>query len=44
MTVVSNDPIWWPIINNHRIFSYFVAVFFTAVIYDWVLTIGQEGS
>ncbi|OAX37854.1 hypothetical protein K503DRAFT_207607 [Rhizopogon vinicolor AM-OR11-026] len=41
MTVVSNDPIWWPVINSYRIYSYAEAVSFTAVIYDWVLTFEQ---
>ena len=24
MTIVSNDPIWWPIIDSHRSYSYFI--------------------
>ncbi|OJA16691.1 hypothetical protein AZE42_11719 [Rhizopogon vesiculosus] len=35
MTVVSNDPIWWPVINNYHIFSYFHVASSIAVIYDW---------
>ncbi|OJA15977.1 hypothetical protein AZE42_13761, partial [Rhizopogon vesiculosus] len=42
MPVVSNDPIWWPVIQSYRIFSYFEVASFIAVIYDWVLTFGQE--
>ncbi|OAX36339.1 hypothetical protein K503DRAFT_867650 [Rhizopogon vinicolor AM-OR11-026] len=42
MTVISNGPIWWPVINSSRVFSYFVVASSTAVIYDWVLTFGQE--
>ncbi|OAX30970.1 hypothetical protein K503DRAFT_806511 [Rhizopogon vinicolor AM-OR11-026] len=42
MTVVSNDPIWWPVINSYHIASYLQAVSFTVVTYDWVLTFGQE--
>ncbi|KAJ8588804.1 hypothetical protein M405DRAFT_862643 [Rhizopogon salebrosus TDB-379] len=35
MTVVSNDPIWWPVINSLRVYSYFLVVSFTVVLYDW---------
>ncbi|OJA17568.1 hypothetical protein AZE42_11786 [Rhizopogon vesiculosus] len=35
MTVISNDPIWWPVINSSHIFSYFVVASSAAVIYDW---------
>ncbi|KAG1736799.1 hypothetical protein EDB19DRAFT_1910132 [Suillus lakei] len=42
MTVVSNDPNMWPLIIFHRIFSYFTVAALTAVLYDWVLTFGQE--
>ncbi|KAG2139176.1 uncharacterized protein EDB93DRAFT_1253104 [Suillus bovinus] len=43
MTLVSNDPSWWPIINSNRVSSYFTVVASSAgVIYDLVLTLGQE--
>ncbi|KAG2342232.1 hypothetical protein BDR05DRAFT_371907 [Suillus weaverae] len=42
MTVVSNDPSWWPLINANLIFSYFVVAASAGVIYDWALTFGQE--
>lgn len=42
MTVVSNDPIMWPLIHSYRMLSYFVVAACTVVIYDWALTIGQE--
>ncbi|KAG1775280.1 hypothetical protein EV702DRAFT_1119873 [Suillus placidus] len=42
MTLVSNDPIWWPIINSSRVASYFMVAGSAGVIYDLVLTLGQE--
>ncbi|KAG1900347.1 uncharacterized protein F5891DRAFT_312395 [Suillus fuscotomentosus] len=42
MAIVSDDPIWWPIVNSYRLGSYFVVAAFVAVIYDWALTFGQE--
>ncbi|KAG0701490.1 hypothetical protein DFH29DRAFT_1080091, partial [Suillus ampliporus] len=42
MTLVSNDPSWWPFINAAHFASYFVVVSFAGLIYDWVLTFGQE--
>ncbi|KAG0700526.1 hypothetical protein DFH29DRAFT_617041 [Suillus ampliporus] len=42
MTVVSNSPGWWPSINSYRIGSYFVVSACAGLIYDWVLTFGQE--
>lgn len=42
MTLVSNDPSWWPIINANLIGSYFTAASSVALIYDWALTFGQE--
>ncbi|KAG2055314.1 hypothetical protein BDR06DRAFT_954074 [Suillus hirtellus] len=42
MTLVSNDSSWWPFINSYRIFSYFTVAASVGVIYDWVLTFGQE--
>ncbi|KAG2347255.1 hypothetical protein BDR05DRAFT_997016 [Suillus weaverae] len=45
MTLVSNDPIWWPSINSWRISSYCIVAAGVGVTYDWVfpaLTFGQE--
>ncbi|KAG2034937.1 hypothetical protein BDR03DRAFT_551619 [Suillus americanus] len=42
MTLVSNDPIWWPSINSYRIASYFIVAASAGVMYDWALTFGHE--
>jgi hypothetical protein len=42
MTIISDDPAWWPIISFYRFYSYFLAACSTAVVYDWVLIFGQE--
>ncbi|KAG0702503.1 hypothetical protein DFH29DRAFT_1079487 [Suillus ampliporus] len=42
MTLVSNDPSWWPLINVVRISSNFAVVACAALIYDWALKFGQE--
>ncbi|KAG1887779.1 hypothetical protein F4604DRAFT_1177917 [Suillus subluteus] len=42
MTLVSNDPSWWPLINANVIFSYFVVAASVGVMYDWALAFGQE--
>ncbi|KAG2341776.1 hypothetical protein BDR05DRAFT_1001351 [Suillus weaverae] len=45
MTLVSDDPSWWPYINSYRVSSYFVVAASAGVTYDWVLpalTLGQE--
>ncbi|KAG2049266.1 hypothetical protein BDR06DRAFT_1012229 [Suillus hirtellus] len=42
MTIVSNDPAWWPAINVYRFSSYFGVAAFVGVTYDWSLTFGQE--
>ncbi|KAG2107789.1 hypothetical protein BD769DRAFT_128579 [Suillus cothurnatus] len=42
MTLVSNDPSWWPFINASLIASYFVVASSVGVIYDWGLTLGNE--
>lgn len=42
MTLISDDPSWWPLINSSRIASYFAVAASAGVTYDWVLTIGQE--
>ncbi|KAG1787097.1 uncharacterized protein HD556DRAFT_1313036 [Suillus plorans] len=42
MTMVSNDPTWWPSIDVHRFASYFAVAAFVVITYDWALTFGQE--
>ncbi|KAG2032125.1 hypothetical protein BDR03DRAFT_970982 [Suillus americanus] len=42
MTVVSNDPIWWPLINASVNGSYFGVAASVGVMYDWALTLAQE--
>ncbi|KAG2048453.1 hypothetical protein BDR06DRAFT_777960 [Suillus hirtellus] len=42
MTLVSDDPMWWPSINSYRIASYFIVAASAGVMYDWVLTFGYE--
>ncbi|KAG1779128.1 hypothetical protein EV702DRAFT_1090472 [Suillus placidus] len=42
MTVVSNDPMSWPLIDSYLLSSYFSVACFTVVVYDWALTFGQE--
>ncbi|KIK45349.1 hypothetical protein CY34DRAFT_801707, partial [Suillus luteus UH-Slu-Lm8-n1] len=42
MTLVSNDPTWWPFINAGIIASYFLVASSAGLIYDWMLTFGQE--
>lgn len=42
MTLVSYNPSWWPSIYSYRISSYFVVAGSAGVMYDWVLTFGQE--
>ncbi|KAG2098725.1 uncharacterized protein F5147DRAFT_839577 [Suillus discolor] len=45
MTIISNDPVWWPFINVSRFASYFPVAAFVGVMYDWLfsaLTFGQE--
>lgn len=42
MSLVSDDPVWWSFIDWALIYSYFMAGSFTAIIYDWALTFGQE--
>ncbi|KAG2359083.1 hypothetical protein BDR07DRAFT_1488668 [Suillus spraguei] len=42
MTIVLNDPTWWPVINAFRFSSYFAVASFVVVMYDWALTFGQE--
>ncbi|KAG2144299.1 hypothetical protein DEU56DRAFT_910649 [Suillus clintonianus] len=42
MTIVSDDPSYWPLINSRRIASYFVVAAFVGVMYDWALSFGQE--
>ncbi|KAG2359373.1 hypothetical protein BDR07DRAFT_220155 [Suillus spraguei] len=42
MTVVSNDPGWWPTISWNMSFSYWTVAAAAVVVYDWALTLGQE--
>lgn len=42
MTLVSDDPSWWPLINANRISSYFIVASSVGFIYDWALTFEQE--
>ncbi|KAG2127635.1 uncharacterized protein EDB93DRAFT_1332637 [Suillus bovinus] len=42
MTILSNDPTWWPTIRAYNFSSYFVSAALVGVTYDWVLTFGQE--
>ncbi|KAG2117288.1 uncharacterized protein F5147DRAFT_833557 [Suillus discolor] len=42
MTVISNDPSWWPTINSNIIVSYWTVAAGVMVVYDWILTLGQE--
>ncbi|OAX32494.1 hypothetical protein K503DRAFT_805181 [Rhizopogon vinicolor AM-OR11-026] len=42
MTIVSNDPDWWPTIYISRGYSYFAVASFIVVFYDWALIFGQE--
>ncbi|OAX31544.1 hypothetical protein K503DRAFT_75904 [Rhizopogon vinicolor AM-OR11-026] len=42
MTIVLNDPGVWPVFSYFRAMSYFEVACFTAVVYDWALTFGQE--
>lgn len=42
MTVVSNDPTWWPFVNSYRVSSYFIVAACVGVMYDWALAFGQE--
>ncbi|KAG2342489.1 hypothetical protein BDR05DRAFT_948872 [Suillus weaverae] len=42
MTLILNDPNLWPFIDLNRIYSYFIVAASAGVMYDWVLTFGQE--
>ncbi|KIK33403.1 hypothetical protein CY34DRAFT_813638 [Suillus luteus UH-Slu-Lm8-n1] len=42
MTFVSNDTSWWSVINVDLFYSYWMIAAGVVVVYDWVLTIGQE--
>ncbi|KAG2073062.1 hypothetical protein BDR04DRAFT_1095537 [Suillus decipiens] len=42
MTIVSNDPSWWPMISRGIFFSYWTVSASVVVVYDCVLTLGQE--
>ncbi|KAG2034575.1 hypothetical protein BDR03DRAFT_598789 [Suillus americanus] len=42
MTVVLNDPSFWPTINWNIVDSYWIVAAGVLVVYDWILTLGQE--
>ncbi|OAX32958.1 hypothetical protein K503DRAFT_860059, partial [Rhizopogon vinicolor AM-OR11-026] len=42
MTLVSNDPSLWPLIDADRVSGYFAVACFTAMVYDWTVTFAQE--
>ncbi|KAG2087366.1 uncharacterized protein F5147DRAFT_841439 [Suillus discolor] len=42
MTYVSNDPSYWPYISANIFLNYWIVAAGIVVVYDWVLTIGQE--
>ncbi|KAG2126238.1 hypothetical protein DEU56DRAFT_983014 [Suillus clintonianus] len=42
MTLISDDPSYWPLINSGRVSSYFIVAAGVGVAYDWALTFGQE--
>ncbi|KAG1794877.1 uncharacterized protein HD556DRAFT_1442663 [Suillus plorans] len=42
MTVISNDPSWLPLIDLSFFYSYWIVAAGIVVVYDWVLTLGQE--
>ncbi|KAJ8581321.1 hypothetical protein M405DRAFT_868776 [Rhizopogon salebrosus TDB-379] len=42
MTIVSDDPSWWPLIELNLTGSYLAVVCFAVVVYDWALAFGQE--
>ncbi|KAG2098461.1 uncharacterized protein F5147DRAFT_777702 [Suillus discolor] len=42
MTIVSNDPSRWPTINFDILLSHWEVAAGVVVVYDWVLTLGQE--
>ncbi|KAG1798192.1 uncharacterized protein HD556DRAFT_1440533 [Suillus plorans] len=45
MTIVSDDPAWWPTVSASLFLSYFIVAAFMGITYDWVLsalTLGQE--
>ncbi|KAG1778973.1 hypothetical protein EV702DRAFT_1089077 [Suillus placidus] len=42
MTIVSNDPSWWPLINSDIVLSYWIVATGAVVVYDWVLSLGKE--
>jgi hypothetical protein len=42
MTLISNNPSWWPIADFYRIESYYTVASTVAVVYDWALTFEHE--
>jgi hypothetical protein len=41
MTIVSNDPIWWPIINYCRVYSYFSGLWRASGFTQFLTTLSQ---
>ncbi|KAG1755314.1 hypothetical protein EDD22DRAFT_850442 [Suillus occidentalis] len=42
MTFISNDPNWWPLLDSNNFFGYWIVAAGFMIVYDWVLTLGQE--
>jgi uncharacterized membrane protein len=42
MTIISNDPAWWPFISSSQLLAYIIAAISTVIVYDWVLTFRKE--
>ncbi|KAG2358369.1 hypothetical protein BDR07DRAFT_1523984 [Suillus spraguei] len=40
--IVSNNSSWWPLINSNIFYSYWSIAASVVLVYDWVLTLGQE--
>ncbi|KAG2358368.1 hypothetical protein BDR07DRAFT_285927 [Suillus spraguei] len=40
--IISNDPSWWPLISSNMFYSYWTVAAGVVLIYDWMLTLGQE--
>ncbi|KAG2104673.1 uncharacterized protein F5147DRAFT_654340 [Suillus discolor] len=42
MTFISNNPAYWPYLSLNIYLSYWIVAVVAVVVYDWVLTLGQE--
>ncbi|KAG2101572.1 uncharacterized protein F5147DRAFT_776575 [Suillus discolor] len=42
MTIVSDDSSWWPLVTRSLVSNYWAVAAGIVVVYDWVLTLGQE--